>query len=117
LKYVVIRGGENVSPREVEEFLYTHPSIKDVAVVGVPDQKYGEEMCAWVVLKDGTPAPSADEIRNYCRGKIAHYKIPRYIKFAEDLPMTVNGKVQKFRMREASIRELGLEGAAAIVTA
>ncbi len=108
LKDMVIRGGENVYPREVEEFLYRHPKIENVQVVGVPDEKYGEELCAWVKLKPGERV-TAEEIQGFCRGQIAHYKIPRYIRFVEDFPMTVTGKVQKFVMREQTIRELGLK--------
>jgi len=116
IKDMVIRGGENIYPREIEEFLYTHPAVKDVSVVGVPDEKYGEELCAWVVLKsDG--AATEEELREYCRGKIAYYKVPRYVKFVAEFPMTVTGKIQKYKMREASTAELGLEKAAAIVTA
>ena len=107
LKDMVIRGGENVYPREIEEFLYRHPKIADVQVIGVPDDRYGEELCAWVRLKDGESA-SADEIRAFCQDQIAHYKIPRYIRFVDAFPMTVTGKVQKFLMREEMIRELGL---------
>jgi fatty-acyl-CoA synthase len=116
IKDMVIRGGENVYPREVEEFLYTHPAVKDVSVIGVPDEKYGEELCAWVVLKPDVVA-SEDELREYCRGKIAHYKVPRYVRFVDGFPMTVTGKVQKFKMRETSTVELGLESAAKVVTA
>jgi fatty-acyl-CoA synthase len=107
-KDMVIRGGENVYPREVEEFLYGHPAIADVAVIGVPDQRFGEEIMAWVVLK---PEAELDEngLREFCRGRIAHYKVPRYVKFVDGFPMTVTGKVQKFKMREQSVRELGLE--------
>jgi len=107
LKDMVIRGGENVYPREVEEFLYRHPAVQDVQVVGVPDAKYGEELCAWIKLRDGAHA-SADEIRDFCRGQIAHYKIPRHIRFVDAFPMTITGKVQKFLMRQQSIAELGL---------
>jgi fatty-acyl-CoA synthase len=107
IKDMVIRGGENVYPREVEEFLFRHPKIEAVQVVGVPDQKYGEELCAWVKLKPGESA-EAGEIQAFCKGQIAHYKIPRYIKFVDSFPMTVTGKVQKFVMREQMIRELGL---------
>jgi fatty-acyl-CoA synthase len=107
IKDMVIRGGENVYPREVEEFLFRHPKIEAVQVVGVPDLKYGEELCAWVKLKPNQES-SADEIRAFCQGQIAHYKIPRYIKFVESFPMTVTGKVQKFLMREQMIAELGL---------
>ena len=116
IKDMIIRGGENVYPREIEEFLYTHPKISDVQVIGVPDAKYGEEIMAWVRLRDGQTT-SPEELRDYCRDNIAHYKIPRYIKFVEAFPTTVTGKVQKFIMREQSIRELGLETAAAITTA
>ena len=111
IKDMIIRGGENVYPREVEEFLYTNPNIAEAHVIGVPDPKYGEEICAWVRLKEGTTA-TEDEIRAFCRGRIATYKIPRYVRFADQLPMTVTGKVQKFRMREISIEELGLSQAA-----
>ncbi len=107
LKDMVIRGGENVYPREVEEFLYRHKKIADVQVIGVPDRKYGEELCAWVKLKPGEVA-TTEEIQDFCRGQIAHYKVPRYIRFVEAFPMTVTGKVQKFMMRAETIRELGL---------
>jgi fatty-acyl-CoA synthase len=110
IKDMVIRGGENIYPREVEEFLYTHPSIEDVQVIGVPDAKYGEELCAWVKLRPGSEL-TAEEVREFCTGKIAHYKIPRYVRVTESFPMTVTGKVQKFRMRETSVAELGLEAA------
>lgn len=116
IKDMVIRGGENVYPREIEEFLYTHPKISDVQVIGVPDEKYGEEVCAWIRLKPGEQA-TAEEIREYCKGQIAHYKIPRYITFVESFPMTVTGKIQKFLMRQQSIKDLGLEKAAATKTA
>jgi fatty-acyl-CoA synthase len=116
IKDMIIRGGENVYPREVEEFLYTHPKIQDVQVIGVPDVKYGEEVMAWVKLRDGATATS-DEIREFCRGQIAHYKIPRHVKFVEAFPMTVTGKIQKFIMREQSVKELGLEAAAGVKTA
>jgi fatty-acyl-CoA synthase len=115
-KDMIIRGGENVYPREIEEFLYTHPAISDVQVIGVPDEKYGEEIMAWVQLKEGQQA-SADELRDFCRGTIAHYKIPRYWKFVDSFPLTVTGKVQKFKLREAAIADLHLAQAAAIVTA
>jgi fatty-acyl-CoA synthase len=116
IKDMVIRGGENIYPREVEEFLYAHPAIEDVQVVGVPDAKYGEELCAWIRLRPGQEL-SPEQVREYCQGKIAHYKIPRYIRFTPDFPMTVTGKVQKFRMRETSITELGLESASQTRTA
>lgn len=107
VKDMVIRGGENVYPREVEEYLYRHPAVQEVQVFGVPDEKYGEELCAWIVLQAGASA-GEDEIRDFCRGQIAHYKIPRYVRFREALPMTVTGKPQKFVMRDAMIEELGL---------
>ena len=113
IKDMIIRGGENVYPREIEEFLYSHPAVQDVQVIGVPDAKYGEEIMAWVKLREGQAA-TAEEIRDYCRGKIAHYKIPRYVKFVDGFPMTVTGKVQKFLMREQSVAELGLERAASV---
>jgi fatty-acyl-CoA synthase len=116
IKDMVIRGGENVYPREIEEFLYTHPAIKDVQVIGVPDERYGEELCAWVILHAGSEI-TAQDVRDYCKGQIAHYKIPRYVMFVEGWPMTVSGKVQKYKMREESIAKLGLENAAKIVTA
>jgi fatty-acyl-CoA synthase len=116
IKDMVIRGGENVYPREIEEFLYTHPAIEDVQVIGVPDERYGEELCAWVKLRPGSEL-TAEEVRDYCSGKIAHYKIPRYVRFTQDFPMTVTGKVQKFKMRETSISELGLEAASNTQTA
>jgi fatty-acyl-CoA synthase len=107
IKDMVIRGGENVYPREIEEFLYRHPKIQDVQIVGVPDPRYGEELCAWVKLRDGESA-TAEEVRAFCQGQIAHYKIPRYVKFVDAFPMTVTGKIQKFLMREQMIAELGL---------
>jgi fatty-acyl-CoA synthase len=107
LKDMIIRGGENIYPREIEEFLYTHPKISDIQVIGVPDKKYGEEVCAWIRLREGQHA-TEDEIRDYCRGKIATYKIPRLIRFTTEFPMTVTGKIQKFRMREQMVKELGL---------
>jgi fatty-acyl-CoA synthase len=116
IKDMVIRGGENVYPREVEEFLYTHPEIEDVQVVGVPDEKYGEELCAWVRLRPGSGLAEED-VRAFCVGKIAHYKVPRYVRFTEEFPMTVTGKVQKFKMRETSVAELGLETASQARTA
>jgi fatty-acyl-CoA synthase len=107
IKDMVIRGGENVYPREIEEFLYRHPKIQDVQVIGVPDRHYGEELCAWVRLHDGETA-TVEDIRTFCQGQIAHYKIPRYVRFVDAFPMTVTGKVQKFLMREETIAELGL---------
>jgi fatty-acyl-CoA synthase len=116
IKDMVIRGGENIYPREIEEFLYTHPGIADVQVIGVPDERYGEELMAWVVLRPGA-ALTDEQVRDFCRGKIAHYKVPRYVKFVDAFPMTVTGKVQKFKMRETAIDELGLGEAATIATA
>ncbi len=107
IKDMVIRGGENVYPREIEEFLFRHPKVEAVQVVGVPDVRYGEELCAWVKLKPGVSA-TGDEVQDFCKGQIAHYKIPRYIKFVDAFPMTVTGKVQKFMMREQMVKELGL---------
>jgi fatty-acyl-CoA synthase len=106
-KDLVIRGGENIYPREVEEFLYTHPGVADVQVIGVPDERYGEELMAWVMPRPGA-APDPDEIRDFCRGKIAHFKVPRYVKLVDAFPMTVTGKVQKYKMREQAIAELDL---------
>ena len=105
IKDMLIRGGENIFPREIEEFLYTHPKIEEAEVFGVPDPKYGEEVCAWVKLREGESA-TPDEIRAFCEGKIAHFKIPKYIKFVDEFPMTVTGKVQKYIMREAMAEEL-----------
>jgi len=107
-KDMIIRGGENVYPREIEEFLYTHPEISDVAVIGVPDERYGEEIMAWVQVREGGSA-SEDEVREFCKSKIAHYKVPRYVWVVDEFPMTITGKVQKFKMRERAIAELGLE--------
>jgi len=107
IKDMVIRGGENIYPREIEEFLYGHPKVADVQVVGVPDDRMGEELCAWIRLAAGESA-SEEEIWAFCRGQIAHYKIPRYVRFVDEFPMTVTGKVQKFQIREAMIAELGL---------
>ena len=107
IKDLVIRGGENVYPREVEEFLYTHPAIQDVQVFGVPDDRYGEELCAWVKLRPGAALTEA-ELQEFCRGQIAHQKVPRYVRFVDEFPMTVTGKMQKFLMRETMERELGL---------
>jgi fatty-acyl-CoA synthase len=107
IKDLVIRGGENVYPREVEEFLYSHPDVLDVQVIGVPDARYGEELCAWVKLRPGAHVAEQD-LREWCRGRLAHYKVPRYVRFTDEFPMTVTGKVQKFKMRETSVAELGL---------
>jgi fatty-acyl-CoA synthase len=117
LKDLVIRGGENVYPREVEEFLYTHPDIVDVQVIGVPDAKYGEEIMAWIKVRAGAEPLTVEAVREFCQGRIAHYKIPRYVHLTEEFPMTITGKVQKFKMREDSIDLLGLQAAAGIETA
>ena len=116
LKDMIIRGGENVYPTEVEEFIYTHPKVSDVQVVGVPDERFGEEIMAWVMLKPGESA-TVEEIRRFCRGRIADHKVPRYVKVTNEFPMTVTGKIQKFRMREIAIEELGLQAASLIETA
>jgi fatty-acyl-CoA synthase len=108
IKDMVIRGGENIYPREIEEYLYTHHAVQDVQVIGVPDQKYGEELCAWIKLREGASA-DAEEIKAFCKGRIAHYKVPRYVLFVDEFPMTVTGKVQKFVMREQTMEELDLE--------
>jgi fatty-acyl-CoA synthase len=113
IKDMIIRGGENIYPREIEEFLYTHPDVVDVQVIGVPDVRYGEEVMAWVKLRDGVET-TGDAIREYCRGRIAHYKIPRYVKLVDGFPMTVTGKVRKVEMRETAVEELGLQTAAAV---
>ena len=107
LKDMIIRGGENIYPREIEEFLHTHEKVIDVHVIGVPDHKYGEAVCAWIRLRDGVTA-TAEEFRAFCRGQIATYKIPRYIRFTAEFPMTVTGKVQKFKMREITVAEHAL---------
>ncbi|HVA74620.1 MAG TPA: AMP-binding protein [Acidimicrobiales bacterium] len=117
IKDMVIRGGENIYPREVEEFLYSHPDIEDVAVIGVPDERYGEEIMAWVRLKPGAPVMDAAALRKFCEGRIAHHKIPRYVRVSESLPMTVTGKIRKVEMRDISIAELGLEQVAGAHTA
>jgi fatty-acyl-CoA synthase len=116
IKDMIIRGGENVYPREVEEFLYTHPAVEDVQVIGVPDARYGEELCAWVRVRRGQEL-TEDELKAYCAGQIAHFKVPRYVRFTDEFPMTVTGKVQKFKMREVSTAELGLQSAASRPTA
>ena len=108
IKDMIVRGGENVYPREIEEYLMNHDSIEDVQVTGVPDPKFGEEIIAWVSLKSGAKM-NEDDIKAFCKGKIAHYKVPRYIKFTDEFPMTVTGKIQKYKMRQVSIAELGLE--------
>jgi fatty-acyl-CoA synthase len=108
LKDMVIRGGENIYPREIEEFLFTHPAVEQAAVVGVPDKKYGEELCVWIKLKNGQQA-TVEEIRSFCRSKLAHYKTPRYVKFVDAFPQTVTGKIQKFKIRDLMKEELGLD--------
>jgi fatty-acyl-CoA synthase len=108
IKDMIVRGGENIYPVEIEDFLMAHEDIEAVQVTGVPDPKYGEEIIAWISLKEGKN-PSEDDIKEFCKGKVAHYKVPRYIRFGDDFPMTVTGKVQKYKMRETSIKELGLK--------
>ncbi|HEX2289541.1 MAG TPA: AMP-binding protein, partial [Pseudonocardiaceae bacterium] len=108
LKDMIIRGGENIYPREIEEFLYTHPDILDAQVIGVPDARHGEELCAWVRLRPGAPELTADALRDYATGKLAHYKFPRYVHVVREFPMTVTGKVRKVEMRERSVQLLGL---------
>ncbi|UAL30874.1 AMP-binding protein [Nocardioides rotundus] len=108
IKDMVIRGGENIYPREIEEFLYTHPDIEDVQVIGVPDPKYGEELCAWIRMRSGRDPLDADAVREFATGKLAHFKIPRYVKVVDEFPMTVTGKIRKVQMREESAAELGL---------
>src|SRR2546428_12588573 len=107
IKDMIIRGGENIYPREIEEFLYSHPAIADVQVIGVPDERYGEEVCAWVVLREGADLDD-EELKEFCRGSIARFKIPRYVRFVDSFPMTVTGKIQKFKMRELEMSERGL---------
>jgi fatty-acyl-CoA synthase len=116
IKDMVIRGGENLYPREIEELLFEHPAVASAQVIGVPDERMGEELMAWVVLRDGAEA-SAGEIRDFCLGRVAHFKVPRYVKFVDEFPLTVTGKVQKFKMRELAIEELDLGAAASIKTA
>ena len=116
IKDMIIRGGENIYPREIEEFLYTHPDVADVQVIGVPDERYGEQIMAWVILRDGATAGEED-LREFCQGKIAGYKVPRYITTCAEFPMTVTGKVQKYKLREQAIDQLGLHAAASVDTA
>jgi fatty-acyl-CoA synthase len=104
LKDMIIRGGENVYPREVEEFLYTHPAVQEAHVFGVPDRKFGEQVCAWIRVRAGH-ALGEEDVRAYCKDRIAHFKVPRYIRFVDTVPMTVTGKPQKFKMREAMEKE------------
>ena len=108
IKDMVIRGGENIYPREIEEFLHTHSDVQDAQVIGVPDERYGEELCAWIQMKPGAAPLTTEDVREFAAGKLAHYKIPRYVKVVEEYPMTVTGKVRKVEMREASTAELGL---------
>jgi fatty-acyl-CoA synthase len=117
IKDMVIRGGENVYPREVEEFLYTHPDIADVQVIGVPDERYGEEICAWIKMRAGAEPLDAERVREFAAGKLAAYKIPRYVQIVDDFPMTVTGKVRKVEMRERSVELLGLQSAGGAPTA
>src|SRR5262249_61049276 len=107
---------ENISPGEIEEFLYTPPAVTDVQIVGLPDEKFGEEVCAWIRLKPGQ-ALTEDDVKSFCRGKISHYKVPRYVVFVEEYPTTVTGKVQKFKLREMGVQRFQLQKAASIETA
>jgi fatty-acyl-CoA synthase len=116
IKDMIIRGGENVYPREIEEFLYGHPDVAEVQVIGVPSERYGEEVMAWIKPRPGANL-SGEQLTEYCRGKIATFKIPRHWKLVDTFPMTVTGKIQKFRMREMAVEELGLEAAAGVQTA
>jgi len=110
IKDMVIRGGENIYPREIEEFLYGHPDIEDVQVIGVPDEKYGEELAAWIKLREGATPLDAAGVREFCTGRLAHYKIPRYVLVVDEFPMTVTGKIRKVQMREETAAQLGLAG-------
>ncbi len=110
-KDMVIRGGENIYPREIEEFLYSHPAVADVQVIGVPDERFGEELCAWIRLRDGASL-TEDEVREHCRRQLAHYKVPRYVRFVDGFPMTITGKIQKYKMRDETVETLGLQQAA-----
>jgi fatty-acyl-CoA synthase len=107
LKDMIIRGGENVYPREIEEYLFTHPDVVDAQVVGVPDERFGEQIMAWIKKRDGSSLSEVD-VADYCKGRIAHFKVPRYVRFTDEFPMTVTGKIQKYRLREQAIEELGL---------
>ena len=117
LKDMIIRGGENIYPRELEEFLYTHESVQDVQVIGVPDEKYGEEVMACVILKPGVPQPSEEEMIEFVKSGLSRFKAPRYVRFVDGFPMNAAGKIQKFKMREWAVQELGLGEAASIETA
>jgi fatty-acyl-CoA synthase len=110
IKDMVIRGGENIYPREIEEFLFAHPDIEDVQVIGVPDATYGEELAAWIKLRDGAAPLDAEQVREFCTGRLAHYKIPRYVLIVDEFPMTVTGKIRKIQMREETAERLGLAG-------
>ncbi len=114
IKDMVIRGGENIYPREIEEFLYTHPDVLDAQVIGVPDVRYGEELCAWIKLRDGAEPLTAESVREFAAGRLAHYKIPRYVMVVDEFPMTVTGKIRKVEMRERSVDLLDLSAAAAV---
>jgi fatty-acyl-CoA synthase len=116
IKDMIIRGGENIYPREVEEYLHSHPDVADVQVIGVPSERYGEEVMAWVRRREGAEL-TGEDLDAFCRGRIASFKIPRHWKFVSEFPITVTGKVQKFRMREVSVEELGLQQAARVETA
>jgi fatty-acyl-CoA synthase len=109
IKDMVIRGGENIYPREIEEFLYSHPDIADVQVIGVPDEKYGEELCAWVRLREGADMLTVEALREFCKGRLAHYKVPRYVQVVDEFPMTVTGKIRKVEMRDRSVSLLHLD--------
>jgi fatty-acyl-CoA synthase len=111
IKDMVIRGGENVYPREIEEYLHTHPDIADVQVIGVPDPKYGEELMAWIVPRPGAEPLSAEQVQEFCAGRLAHYKIPRFVHVVDGFPMTVTGKIRKVEMREQAVGLLGLRDA------
>ena len=116
LKDMIIRGGENIYPKEIEEFIYTHPKVKDVQVIGVPDEQYGEEIMACIILKDNETM-TADEMKTYIRDHMANHKVPRYIDFVDSFPMNVAGKILKYKMREDAVKKLGLQKADSIVTA
>jgi fatty-acyl-CoA synthase len=116
IREMIVRGGENIAPREIEELLYQHPKVEQVAIVGVPDLRFGEEVLAWIKLRRGETATEA-EIRDFCRARLAHFKAPHYVKFVESLPATVTGKIQKYKIRRQAIEELGLQDAAAVETA
>ena len=116
LRDLIIRGGENVYPREIEELLFQHPAIQDVQIIGVPDRKFGEEVMAWVRFREGRSA-SIEELKAFCKVNLAYFKVPHYWKFVDSFPITVTGKIQKYKMREISIEELGLQDAANIETA